>query len=518
MNAYKSLYTDDISSPLQIIKIRAKNDPESIAFRYKRKKQLYSITCGRFWQDINIIAAYFSSHNLHNTRIGLLSENSYECILSWFAIMASGNIVVPIDKDQNPEYLSSLFGTCGVKTLICSDMYYDLAEKFQNDGVVDECLNLNDISSFLKENTYSSDEQISGQYSKDVCAILFTSGTTGTQKGVMLTHKNIASDALYASRSLWLPGSSVLTLPLHHMFGITVGVLSAYICGYPIYISKSLRTFNDDLKTFGPENIVVVPLYIETMYKKIWETAKELGKDNKLRRMVKVSNCLRKVGIDLRQKFFGSILREFGGNLRHIVCGGAFLDQKYINGFDDLGIMVLNGYGITECSPVVSVNRKKDRRKGSVGLPLPGVDVKIINDEICVKGSIVMSGYFEDTASTAEVMQDGWFHTGDLGYMDKAGYLYITGRKKNLIILSNGENVSAEELETLILEIKNVEEVLVHAKNNHITAEIYTKDPTGIDEAIENLNRKLPSFKRIKQINYCKEQFEKTTTQKIKRT
>jgi long-chain acyl-CoA synthetase len=223
------------------------------------------------------------------------------------------------------------------------------------------------------------------------------------------------------------------------------------------------------------------------------------------------------VGIDLRRPLFRAVREELGGNLRYIVCGGAFLEQKYADGMEAFGIRVLNGYGITECAPVVAVNRSGQVRSHSVGLPLPGCEVRIRDGEICVRGDNVMAGYFEDEAGTKEVMEDEWFHTGDLGHFDGDGFLYITGRKKNLIILSNGENVSAEELEEKILEIQGVEEVVVSQENNVITAEIYAKDQTGIDEAVEALNRRLPSYKRIGKTKYRQCEFERTTSQKIKR-
>ena len=508
----------------QILAVRAEKTPDAVLFQYKNKKELVTVTCGQLWREVNSFGAFFYTHGLRDTRIALLGENSYHWILTWFAVVLSGNVAVPLDKDQSPDELSVLLRRCGAEALVCSGTYFDVAQKLHADGAAERILSMEDIPLVLEHSTASLDALGVETDPDDVCTILFTSGTTGTPKGVMLTQRNIARNAMNACRSLWVAGSSVeatgssvLTLPLHHTFGFTVGVLSAYIIGNPVFISRSLRTFSGDVKSFGPQDIVVVPLYVETMYKNIWKAAKERGEEEKLRRAVKLSRALRRVGIDLRKKLFRSVLDELGGNLDHLVCGGAYLDQRYIDGMDDFGVEVLNGYGITECSPVVSVNRSGNRRAGSIGLPLPGVEVRIIDGEICVRGDSVMAGYFEDEASTREVMEDGWFHTGDLGRMDDDGFLYMTGRKKNLIILSNGENVSAEELEEKIMRIGNVEEVVVSAEDNAITAEIYAEDRSGIDDAVAALNRQLPPFKRIAKVRYRLEEFEKTTTRKIKR-
>jgi len=260
----------------------------------------------------------------------------------------------------------------------------------------------------------------------------------------------------------------------------------------------------------------LVPLYVETLYKGIWKAVREQNKERVLRALIKASNLLRKCGLDLRRKLFRSVLEQFGVKLDLIVCGGAFLEQRYIDGMEDIGIQVLNGYGITECSPVVAVNRNRWAKPGSIGLPLPCCEVQIQDNEICVKGDLVMAGYFQDEAATGSSIQDGWFYTGDLGYLDEDGFLFITGRKKNLIILSNGKNVSAEELEAQILQIAGVEEVIAYGEDGHSTAEIFSEKPDGIRGEIAALNQKLPPYKRIQRVKFREPPFEKTTTRKIK--
>ncbi len=507
---------NSVTDIYSLLVIRARQAPNEILFQYKQEKELISVTVGQFWEDVHRLRAYLSRHGFRGGRCALLGENSYDWIISYFAVIFCGAVVIPLDKDQNADELSRCLKRCPVNMIICSNSYQDIAEALKQNGVGKTVLFMNEYPGILR-----NEETI--RYKRpsinpdQVCTIIFTSGTTGEPKGVMLTQRNIASNALNALRSLWVSGPSVLTLPLHHTFGFTVGVLSAYIEGYPIFISKSLRTFADDVKSFSPENLVVVPLYVETMYKKIWKTAREQGNEKRLQQALVWSGRLRKIGIDLRRVLFRAVQKEFGGNLQHIVCGGAYLDPKYVDGMEAFGISVLNGYGITECSPVVAVNRSGKIRRHSVGLPLPGCEVRVRDGEICVRGDSVMAGYYEDEEATRRAMEDEWFHTGDLGHFDADGFLYVTGRKKNLMILSNGENVSPEDLEERIMGIDGVEEVVVCQEDQVITAEIYAKDRSGIDEAVEELNRTLPPYKRIGRIRYRMSEFERTTSRKIKR-
>lgn len=227
--------------------------------------------------------------------------------------------------------------------------------------------------------------------------------------------------------------SLLLTLPLHHTFAFTAGVLVMLVYHLPICINKSLRTFQKDMETLRPQNMFLVPLYVETMYKNVWNGAKKQGKDRLLRRMIVISNFARKLGLDLRCMLFKSVLDNFGGRLNLLVSGGAAIRQNYIDGMDDIGILVLNGYGITECAPVVAVNRNQAYKPNSIGLPLVCNEIEIRDGEICAHGDNVMLGYYQNKIATRESIIEGWLHTGDLGYQDEDGFIYITGRKKNLI-------------------------------------------------------------------------------------
>lgn len=511
----------NITNLKKLVTLRAEKAPEQAAFQYFEKKEKVTVTYRQFQQDISALCVFLLNRGLQSAKIAVLGENSYYWILTYFATAIGSNIIVPIDKELSDEDIASLLLRCGADALVHSDSYRGTAEAMSRQGVVRQIFNMKDFARFIADGRsfiQNAQSDILPDIDENaVCSIIFTSGTTGDPKGVMLTQKSLMVDAVNSCKNVWIAGSSMLTLPLHHTFAFTTSVLAMLVYGVPIYINKSLRTFNSDMQAFKPQNMFLVPLYVETMYKTIWKTAKEQKKDKLLKTLIAFSNLMRKCGIDLRRKLFRSILSQFGGKLDLIVSGGATIEQKYIDGMTDIGIQVLSGYGITECSPVVAVNRNKFSRNGSVGLPLHGCEVKIIDDEICVKGDIVMAGYYQDEAATQEAIVDGWFRTGDLGYLDDDGFLFITGRKKNLIILSNGKNVSPEELEAKILKIDGVQEVVVSEKDGMIAAEIYAEDQSDIQEYITALNKELPTYKRIQKATFRSTPFEKTTTQKIKR-
>ena len=492
-----------------LLSANAAKSPDNTAFQYTEKKRPVTVTHRQFQRNVVALSAFLQG--LGNRTVAILGENSYFWILTFFAAVHASKIAVPLDKELNAGELGSLLRRFDAPVLVCSDAYMDVAEKLLDGGFVERVISMADYPQILSVNGGSNSSPAVAADEDAVCSVFFTSGTTGQPKGVMLTQKNMMLDAINACRNLKVSGGSVLTLPLHHTFGFTVGVLAELMYGYPIYISRGLRHFRNELKEYRPQNLILVPLYVETMYKNIWKAAREKGKEKTLKRLLAFSRFLRRCGIDIRRRLFHPVLASLGGELEEIVCGGAFLDQRYIDGLADFGIQVLNGYGITECSPVVAVNRNKYSQKNSVGLPLPNVEVRIDDGEVCVKGETVMAGYYHDDAATRDAFCDGWYRTGDLGCLDRNGFLFITGRKKNLIILSNGENVSLEELEEKLSRIPGFE------KNGAICAEIYPEDAAGIRERVSELNKTLPAHKRINDIRFRAEPFEKTTTKKIKR-
>ena len=371
---------------------------------------------------------------------------------------------------------------------------------------------------------------------------MFTSGTTGKGKGVMLSTRNILDDMSNGIYLFHMPEKTIFALPAHHTFGSTVNLIGHYMQGLEIYINSGTRYILNELKQENPTHLVLVPLYIETFYKRIFASIEKQGKLKLVRRMMKLSNGLRRIGIDLREKLFAKVLENFGARMRLIVSGGAALNPDIIRDFDALGITILNGYGITECAPLISCNRNNFRKAGSVGRPIMEELVKIDapnengEGEICVKGTNVMQGYFEDEAATAAAFdEEGYFHTGDLGRLDEEGWIYITGRLKNLIILSNGKNVYPEEIETELSRIYGIAEVVVYAGESRadstkelIVAEIYPdkealemRGITDLDkyfhEEVAKANGHMAPYKKVEYVKLRTEEFPKTTTRKITR-
>lgn len=522
INDYPLYKHQDFTNFSQLIEEKSKAAPDQIAFQYIKHGKLESVAYLQFQQDIHALEAFLNRQGFHNTKIALLGENSYEWILCYFAVVMDSNIIVPLDKEMSSEEIGALLAHSDAEVLISSDTYADIAEAMLAQGKVSRTFHIADFPDYLNSGRQLifSGDYIPGERNSDensVCSIIFTSGTTGKPKGVMLSQRGLMSDAVNSCRNVYFTGASLLTLPLHHTFAFTAGVLVMLVYGCTICISRSLRTFRSDLQIFKPRHMFLVPLFVENLYKTIWAAAREQGKEKLLKRMVRFSHLTRKCGIDLRKKLFHSILEQFGGHLELVVSGGAPITQKYVDGLDDIGIQVLNGYGITECSPVIAVNRNRCFRRNSVGLPIKCCEVKIVGGEICAKGPNIMLGYYRGETMTKEVIQDGWFKTGDLGYIDGDGFLYITGRKKSLIILSNGENISPEELEDKIQGMDPVNEVLVYAESGKIAAEIFGENEAAVRECIKAINQELPAYKRIQKIKFRDTEFEKTNTKKIKR-
>lgn len=499
------------------------------AFTYaKSRKEDINVSYNEFKTDVLALGTYLYDCGYKNSNIAVFGENSYNWILIHFAVTCGKNVIVPIDKELDDENIAYLLKDSECKAIFYSDTYSDIAEQLQETGLKIEFFNMNNISDMLIKGNESinkgNTEYINTEVGRnDLASIVYTSGTTGKSKGVMLTHNNFCSCMYGSCCNVLLTGASLLVLPLHHTFGLVASVFAVMFYGYPIYINQSLKRLPDDFKKSRPQHLFAVPLIVETLYKNIWATAKKEGKDKLLKSMIKISNALLKVHIDLRRVFFKSVIDAFGGNLNLIVSGGAPIEQRYIEEFRSLGITLLNGYGITECGPIVAVNRNKFNVNDSVGLPLSCNKVKIAYDgEILVKGDNVMLGYYNNNEANNEVFVDGWFRTGDLGFLDSYGALHINGRKKNLIILSNGENISAEWIESQVYTIPYVKEVIAYGKDGVIAAEVYldeevsdAKDKINCD--IEKLNEKLPVVKNIGKIVVRDTEFPKTTTKKIKR-
>lgn len=514
---------------------KKKANPDKIAFSFSKSKNIISKTYADVYEDVCLLGTWLYSKNFHRKHIAIIGENSYEWLVAFFAITCSGNVAVPIDRELPENEIARLLDKADVEVIFYSKSYREqianAASSLKKDVTaycmsdMQEYIDIGKEELRLGENSfleYKIDR-------KQLCCIMFTSGTSGSSKGVMLSHENIAEDINAGCQMFALSGSTLVVLPFHHAFGLVVGVFVPFNYNYNIYINKSLKTFSKDMISVKPQAIAIVPLFIENLYKQIWINAKKENKDKQLKLLIKVSDLLQMVGIDIRRKIFNSIQKILGGNLQFIVCGGASLEIKYIRFFRSLGIEILNGYGTTECSPCIAVNRNFYHKDGTAGIIYPNIDVKIsASGEVLVKGPIVMQGYYKDDRATKEVLNDGWYKTGDLGYLDDEGFLTLTGRCKNLIILSNGENVSPEELEANFLKYDEVQEVLVYEENGIIIAEIFPDEEYRkrigdenlqeyFDKICKEINSKRPLYKKVGKVKLRYSEFEKNTSKKILR-
>lgn len=529
----------------------------------EKSGQLFSHDAKRFGRYLNTLTEERSLHQNKETgkfHIAILGATSYEWFVTYFGTMCSGNIVVPLDKELPSEELLERMQFADVQVLFHDRKFNKFAELAMAHGIVCICLQTiwqmntpmekeeagSDTDKVTKGTEKSEADTESESWSTplspdDIAEIIFTSGTTGKSRAVVLTHGNLAADTMHASRCVRLKGTDRMlsVLPIHHALEMTAGIFTPMCFGVTICINENLRQMSRNMKRFSPTVMIVVPLLVETMHKTVWREAERQEKSATLRRLMKLASILYACHIDIRRWLFRDLLAQFGGELRMLVGGGAYIEPELIREFAVWGIIIVQGYGITECSPIVSCNTDRYKKPESVGKVFPRCEAKIIDGEIWVKGDIVMREYYHDPEATAEVFSDEWFRTGDLGRIDEDGFLYLTGRKKNLIILANGENVSPEELERKLSQIPGVEEVLVSDMGGVIGAEIYAGDdnlrawnlenPSGdlqeeqkqirhrIEEEIKKLNLTLPAYQRIAKVVFRNTEFEKTATKKIKR-
>ena len=563
---YRTTFIDDMRS---LVEEAAANFPDKTALSFKEKptdKEVKKVSFPQWRDDVRDLGTALISKGLRKKNIALLGENSYGWCCAFFAIMASGAVVVPVDKDLAVEDILGIIGATQCEAVIFgrtaeSKMAEILGGSFPESvkmlvSIPDKCAIDAAAAGTRSLVTLKALEAEGGKLYKggdnsyydykidphDLGSIVYTSGTTGKGKGVMLSQMNIGLDMTLGMYNFDITRKTLHVLPPHHTFGSTVNYVGHLSQGCEVYISSGLKYVSDEIREQQPTHLILVPAFLEVMNKKIWATARQGHKEGLLKAMMGCSNFLRNFGIDIRRKLFKSVLAAFGGKLELIICGGAKLDEEIIHNFDSLGITILNGYGITECAPLISANRNLYQKAGSVGTPILACRVKIDNPdengegEICVKGPNVMMGYFNDPEATAAAFdKDGFFRTGDYGRLDEEGWIYITGRKKNLIILSNGKNVYPEEIEAELQKVEGVSEVVVYAGESRvqkgkitIVAEIFPDadilaakgitDPQSYFEGkVKELNEKMPPYKAVKTVKLRDTEFQKNTSRKIVR-
>lgn len=557
--------TETINDFRELLNRTVLNYPKNIAYKYKKKQfrenisEYEEITYEQVKLDVKKLGTALLNMGLENKKIALISNNRYEWCMSYLGVTTSNMVIVPLDKALPDNEIESLIIRSGVEAVIFEEKYNKIFEEIKQKSLsnlqyyicIGNCEN-KDIIKF-NDLLLKGENHINKGYNKydevkidneKMSIMLFTSGTTASPKAVMLSQKNICENITSIAKHVKLYSEDTLLsfLPLHHTFECTITFLFGMYFGVTVAFCDGLKYIAKNLEEYKISVFVAVPLVLETIYKKILKGIDDSGKSNLIKTMIKISNLLLKCKIDVRRKLFKSILEKLGGNLRIVLFGAAPMDANTIMGYNNFGIKTIQGYGLTETSPVISTETDKKQRPGSIGFPLANLEVKIEDKdekgvgEIVVKGSSVMQGYYQNDEETKKVLKDGWFYTGDLGYFDEDGFLYITGRKKDLIVLKNGKNIYPQELEFLINKLAYVKESIVYAKQQKkgelmICAKIVYDDEVMRDKFgddidkyndiiwsdVKEINKNIPIYKHIKNIKITNKPLIKTTTQKVKR-
>lgn len=552
----KPYYVKNFDNIRHMVDLAAEEAGDKISHKYIEKQEIKEVTFKEFKMLTEYLGTALTDLGFGSAHIANIGINSFKWICIYVTVLKSSGVYVPIDKELPETDIINVLTNSESEVVFYAKkfekFFTENRDKFPNVKYFIGLDREEDEGEFLSYDKFLQKgkelyEAGNREYEKlgsnphDLKMLVYTSGTTGNSKGVMLTEHNLKSGIYYGLQCSRVLDSCLSVLPYHHTYEAVPGILVAIHHHATLCINDKLTNVLKNLNTFKPEYIYLVPAFAELFYKRIWATLHEKKLAGLIKFMIGLSNCLRKVGIDLRRKLFKSIIDNFGGNLEEIVCGGAPIRAEVGKFFDDIGIILFNGYGITECSPLVSVNRVECNDPSTVGMILPCLDIRLEDTdedgigEICVKGDVVMKGYYKQPELTAEVLsEDGWFKTGDFGYINKKGLLVITGRKKNLIVLSNGKNIYPEEIEDYIQSIDYVKEVVVYSIKDEngledaLCAEIFpnydapeVKECANLEELLKKdvneVTKPLPVYKKIFKIKIRKEEFVKNSSNKIKR-
>ena len=544
---------------------------DNVAFRqrFEKDKPFREITYREALDTVNGLGTALMAHGLKGKRISVIGENCYQWATSYLAAVCGTGVVVPLDKELSAQELKQLVIEADVAAVLFTKKYEEMFKDMMASGdtKLELLVNLNGSAGDEAEGILSWEglveegkKLVEGGdrsfidaeiYADEMSVLLFTSGTTGIAKGVMLSHRDICEDLMSAPTILNVNTWDIFfsVLPVHHTYECTCGFLMPLYKGASIAYCEGLKYIVKNLAEVRPTMLLAVPLIFENLYNNIMKNVRKQGKEGLVRKVLAVNKVTKKIGLDLNKLLLKDILKVFGGRMRVLISGGAAIDPAILQFFNDLGFIAVQGYGLTECAPMAALNpdQHKNMRNSSVGHLLPGMEVKIEDKnedgigEICVKGPNVMMGYYNMPEETAKVIRDGWFHTGDLGYVDDKDFIYITGRKKNVIITANGKNVFPEELEYYLGRSNLVSESMVWAQEDEAgqdTVIVATIKPdmeeveavigkeAASDTAqvekflwaeVDKINEDLPFFKKIKKVTVRREEFEKTTGKKIKR-
>lgn len=485
-------------------------------------------------EEENKLGAFLQLHGIgKNNKVSILSENSYEWHVIYYTLAVDGCVILPTDPRLPAEEIAGQFAESECEAVFYSEENAEKVEIIKNTPgvVVKQWFAIKDYEKHLSEGENADAKYLKAYHDvpvvpDDLACICYTSGTTGKTKGVMLTHKSIMTD-LNASCHAITGENAIGFLPLNHTYAWCSGLFASLVRLKWGYICTNLRHVYNDIKKYKPYQFAAVPLIIEMIYDNIISKAKRKGSYDKLMNGIKTSRNYMLSGIDMRREMFSEIHESLGGNLHYIICSGAYLNPEIEEFMHDIGIPIITGYGLTECSPCVAITRMYNYRMGSVGLPIECCEVMVHEPdengigELYVKGDNLMVGYYNDPVSTAEAFDGEWLKTGDYGYIDKDGYIFFTGRKKNLIILANGKNVSPEEIEIYLQNIEYVKEVICYGENGRIVGEFYLDEEEYPDAKqrlkadVAEVNKKLADYKQVAIIRTRDEEFPKTTSMKI---
>lgn len=541
--------------------VKKYNKKTAFTIKHKKEKEISyeEISYTRLLKEINQLGTKFYNLGYQNKRVAIVGRNRYEWVITHLANLLGGIVSIPLDKELQVDELESCLVRSKADILVFDEKYLENIEEIKKRGNAE----IENYICMSEQEGYVSIPQLK-QEGKEILEagnkkyieakidnhkmniLLFTSGTTSKSKAVMLSQNNISSNvySMQLVEDIREGDVNIAFLPFHHIFGSTCMVVMLAF-GVTTVFPDGLRYIAQNLKEYKVSVFVGVPLLVEAIYKKIEQGIAKKGKTKIVELAKKISNLLLKLHIDVRKKLFKEILNELGGSLRFVISGGAPLDRRVAQGFNELGINVVQGYGLTETSPVIAAENCKKVKYGSIGFPMENVQLELYNQdeqgigEIRVKGPNVMLGYYENEEATNEVLKDGWFYTGDLAYFDKEGYLFLTGRKKDMIVLKNGKKVFPDELETLINRLDEVSECIVYGmpdnkdKNDiklsvkvvYDTEVVKEKYPDMSQEELEEviwqkikeINKTFPPYKYIKNMILTEEELIKTTTKKVKR-
>ncbi len=513
-------------------------------------------------EDIDSLGTQFLRMGLKGERVAVIGENSYSWVVTYFAVTNGTGVIVPLDRELPVNEIRHLLVRAGVSAIVYSrkveaevleairdlpDIRYRISMTAPQDeeGVLSVRRLIEQGGEALRAGDRSF---LDAEIDPDaMCSLLFTSGTTGLAKGVMLSHRNLTSNVYHMSQYVSIPPNytGLSVLPMHHTYEMTCHIFTGIYQGLTIAFCEGLKYIAKNMAEAKATVMLAVPLVFESMHKKIFKQAESKKKDKKMRKAIQLSRKLKLYNQQAAvRKIFKDIHQVTGGHIKLFIAGGAAINPAVIEDFEAMGFPMIQGYGMTECAPIIAVNKDRYSKAAAAGLPLPGTEIRIVDPdengigEIVCRSASVMLGYYQDPEETARVLRDGWLHTGDYGRLDEDGFLYISGRKKNVIVTKNGKNIFPEEVEYYLTGSPYIEEVLVHGVLDDrsgdivVQAEVYPNYPLLLEDKglaepeaiyrfmkkeIDGINEQMPLYKRVKRFHVRKTEFEKTTTRKIKR-